>query len=111
VVDSGSGWHFVAEVIDIPDAESCSVDVDGTRVCLVRDGNAFHALADICTHGFAFLSEGYCDVADGVVECPLHGGLFNFRTGAAVGTPADRDAQVYEVKVTDGRVFVKVDAV
>jgi nitrite reductase/ring-hydroxylating ferredoxin subunit len=102
-----SEWHDIGAVDAVPDGEARAFEVAGERLCVVRHGECFFALADLCTHGHAFLSEGYCDVDEGVIECPLHGGLFDLRTGEPKGAPAEKDAPVYQVKVSDGHLFVQ----
>lgn len=46
----------------------------------------YYAVDDVCTHEFAFLSEGYCEA--GVIECPLHQARFDVRTGDPLAPPA-----------------------
>jgi len=75
----------------------------------VIDGQ-YYAVDDICTHEFAFLSEGYCE--NGVIECPLHQARFDVRTGAALGPPASLPICTYRTEVCDGvvRIFVPTNA-
>ena len=55
---------------------------NGLSVALyVVDGEYF-ATADLCTHGQASLSDGFLDGE--LIECPLHQGTFNVKTGAPV---------------------------
>lgn len=102
------GWVDIGPAGDITDGEARSFSVDGTKICVIRRGNEFFALGDLCSHGHAFLSEGYCDTSDCVIECPLHGGLFDIRTGAAVGAPAEKDQPVFEIKVEADRLLLHV---
>jgi nitrite reductase/ring-hydroxylating ferredoxin subunit len=84
------------------------VDIGNLRLCVVHHGDAIHAIDDLCTHGQAFLSEGGFDPHECVVECPLHGGLFDVRTGKACGAPATRATRVYPTHVKDGEVYIDV---
>lgn len=61
------------------------------------------ATDDICTHEFALLSEGWID--GGTIECPLHGGTFEIRTGKAVAPPCTVDLKTYLVR-RDGSVIL-----
>lgn len=61
---------------------------------------------DACTHGPGSLSEG-CLEGD-VIECNFHGGQFNVRTGAAVGSPCLIPVKIYKATVEDGNVFIEV---
>lgn len=104
--DDIATWVDLGPADSVPEGESRAFTAEGSKVCVVAHKGCFYALADLCTHGHAFLSEGYCDVAEGVVECPLHGGLFDFRTGAAVAAPAEKAVARYPVKVEGGRLRI-----
>lgn len=104
-------WVPVAGIDDIsPDTNTLKVMVQGEAVCLYRlDDESIHATADRCSHGNASLSEGYID--DGLIECPLHQGCFDIRTGQAVTAPCKIPVRVYPVKVESDTIFVGADAV
>ncbi len=68
----------------------------------------YFATDGLCTHEAAHLADGF--VMGDIIECPMHNGRFNYRTGEAVETPACIDLQTYPVKVEDGRVLIKVDS-
>lgn len=104
-------WVPVAGIDDIsPDTNTLKVMVQGEAVCLYRlDDESIHATADRCSHGNASLSEGYID--DGLIECPLHQGCFDIRTGQAVTAPCKIPVKVYPVKVESDTIFVSADAV
>jgi naphthalene 1,2-dioxygenase system ferredoxin subunit len=60
------------------------------------DGEIF-ATANRCTHAGARLSEGYLDGF--LIECPLHQGLFDIRTGEVAGPPCIRPVRTYPARV------------
>lgn len=71
------------------------------------EGEIF-SIDNLCTHGNACLTEG---VVEGyLVECPLHAGLVDLRSGKAAGAPITRDSRTYPVKVELGQVLVQIDA-
>jgi len=49
---------------------------------------------------------GYFD--GDVIECPVHQGRFDVRTGRVLGAPASTPLRTYAVKVVDGDVYVEV---
>jgi len=65
-------------------------------------------LDDLCNHGQAFLSEGFCDTEDCVIECPLHGGLFDYRDGSPQGDPVEKPQRNYPVRLEGGRLVVQL---
>jgi 3-phenylpropionate/trans-cinnamate dioxygenase ferredoxin subunit len=67
----------------------------------------YFATDGLCTHERVHLADGF--VLDGIIECPKHGGRFDYRTGEARGAPACVGLRTYAVKVEGGRVKVLVD--
>ena len=65
-------------------------------VCVARIGEEVFAVADICTHSEASLSEG--DISNYKIECWLHGAEFDLRTGDAMTPPAVEALQTFEVR-------------
>ncbi|MGB6103866.1 MAG: non-heme iron oxygenase ferredoxin subunit [Pusillimonas sp.] len=99
-------WVAVANIDDInPDTNTLRVVVDDEPVCLYRlDDGSIHATHDRCTHGNASLADGY--IEDGLIECPLHQGCFDIRTGEAATPPCKVAVKVYPVKVEGDTVYV-----
>lgn len=100
-----AGWRTVARLDEIGD-DPVAVLVEGQEIALYRvDGEVF-ATANLCTHGLARLSDGWLDGP--LIECPLHQGLFDVRTGRCAGAPAEVDLPTYAARVRDGRVEVRI---
>ncbi len=59
-----------------------------------------------CTHGAANLCDGYFDGR--YIECPLHQGLFDARTGEVKARPARRNLLMIKARVRDGIVQILV---
>jgi len=98
-------WQRVASVDALRDGEVIGIDVEGTPVALYRiRHDEIRATDGMCTHAFALLADGW--VEDGTIECPLHQGLFDIRTGKALGAPATEDLRVYPVKVEGDDVLI-----
>ena len=57
------------------------VEVGNDPVALINLDGEFFALHDLCTHEDASLSDG--EVIGDEIECPMHGGAFEIRTGIA----------------------------
>lgn len=82
------------------------LEIDDHRIALYNVEGTIHATANVCTHAFALLSDGWLE--GDTVECPLHGGRFDVVTGKAMGDPVDCDLRVFPVEIEDGvvRVFI-----
>ena len=83
--------------------------VDGQTVLVVRADDEVFAVGNQCTHQGAGLDRGVVKIAGSVktVTCPAHGSTFNLETGKVMRPPATKPVPVYDVKVEDGRVFVR----
>ncbi len=102
------GWTKLCAVDHVPEGEHRAIFIADKRLCAVNDGSTYFVVDDLCTHGVAYLSDGYCDTDDMVVECPLHGGLFCYRSGDPQGKPAEKPVRNYEVRIVDGDVMVQL---
>ncbi len=72
---------------------------------LLRD--EVFATHGVCTHALAFLKDGF--VEGGEVECPLHQGRFDIRSGRALCAPLTRDLPTYAVEMRGDMVWVDLD--
>lgn len=100
-------WVPAVAAADLDVNDAMRLVHQGICIAVYNLGGLFHATSGICTHEHAFLSEGYIDGE--TVECPLHQGLFNIRTGAALSPPVTVGLKVYQTKVEAGQVFVLVE--
>ncbi len=99
-----SKWVKAADAADFADGDVRGVEIGGKDLAIYRVDEAFYATGNICTHAFALLSDGFLD--DCTIECPIHAGRFDIRTGKALGRPVTRDIETYPVKIEDGAVLV-----
>jgi len=107
--DEGSSkWHVVATLDEVDIGQMIARDIADVHVALYNVGGNIFATDNVCTHAYALLTDGWLD--DAVVECPLHGGQFNVRTGEATCTPAEVDLQAYSVRVVEGKIEVLLPA-
>ena len=98
------GWVRACGLEEIAEDRPAHADVCGYPVCLVHTAGAVYALRDECTHESVPLSEG--EVADGAIECWLHGSRFDLATGRALSPPATRPVAVFGVRVNRGEVYI-----
>ena len=98
------GWVRACHLAALGDDEPVHVDIGQCPVCLVRTGGAVYAVRDECTHQSVPLSEG--EVADGAIECWLHGSRFDLATGQVLSPPATRPVTVFGVRTDGEDVFV-----
>ena len=104
MADSSDHFVTVASVEDLKPGEMTYVEVADEPVCLINLDGQFYAISDICTHEEASLSDG--EIVGDEIECPLHGGAFEIRTGAPAAFPVVVPVETFRVRVVDGQVQV-----
>lgn len=83
-----------------------TVEIEGAKILLARDGGAVRAVGATCPHAGGPLAEG---VRNGTrVVCPWHKATFCLRTGAVLEPPAVDPLPRYEARIEDGRVIVQL---
>lgn len=97
-------WIDAAAADVVPEEDVMAVTVAGKEVALYGVDGGVYATDNICTHGHARLCDGFLE--GGEIECPLHQGRFDVRSGKAMCAPLTEDLRTYPVKIENGRVFV-----
>jgi len=110
----------VSKIGELGDGTMEPVNVEGREILLVRLGDKYYAADNRCPHMGGKLSKGKLEGT--VVTCPLHGSQFDLtdghvvrwlkgsglvsRIGKALKSP--RPLDVYNVKVEDDRILIKI---
>jgi|SRR6516164_4351554 nitrite reductase/ring-hydroxylating ferredoxin subunit len=97
-------WMKAANRGDISPGACLGVSVGGHELALFNVDGCIYATSNICTHQFAYLTDGYMEGE--YIECPLHQGRFNVTTGAAAGSPVDKSLRVFPIRVEGESVMV-----
>lgn len=99
-------WRDVIEVTRLEKNWVTRVEV-GTRILALYDTpSGVYASLALCNHGGADLCDGYFD--GHVIECPLHQGAFDVRDGKPVSAPATRPMRMFETRVENGMVQIRM---
>ena len=104
---SEGAWTAVATLDDFAASDAISVDVAGREVALYLVDGSVYATANRCTHGDARLCDGWVEGHE--IECPLHQGRFDVRTGAATAAPAEIALAIWPARLVDGRVELLIE--
>lgn len=94
----------VAGISDIGDGDVIAVSAGDREIALYKIESRIYATDNLCTHGAARLCDGFLEGHS--IECPLHQGCFDVRTGAATRAPADAPLATYSVEVDGNDVYV-----
>ena len=97
-------WRDLIAVARLDRADVTPALLDGRRLAVYDTPDGIHVTSARCSHGGADLCDGYLDGFR--IECPLHQGCFDIRTGKATGRPATRPIRAYACRVVDGMVQI-----
>lgn len=101
-------WTEVAALGDLQDGKPLRVEVKGTPVMVLRQGDEIRAVGATCPHLSGPLDEGTIDGS--TVTCPWHGSVFSLADGALIHGPALTPIAAYEVRVENGQVAIRANA-
>ena len=82
-------------------------EVGDKRLAVFNIAGNFYVTDDECTHAAASLADGLLD--GDTIECAVHFGAFDVRTGAVKAPPCEIALRTYKVVLQDGDVFVDLD--
>ncbi|HKR18722.1 MAG TPA: non-heme iron oxygenase ferredoxin subunit [Stellaceae bacterium] len=99
-------WVTVGKCSAINPGDVLGVTVGDREFALYNLDGEIYATDNLCTHAFALLSQGWLDGE--VIECPLHGGRFEVKTGKGLGPPINDDLKTYKVRVVGDDVQIQL---
>ena len=102
-----SDWIEACATDDIDEEDVMRFDHGGRTFAIYRSADdEYFATDGLCTHEHAHLADGL--VMGDIIECPMHNGRFNYKTGEAKRAPVCVNLKTYAVKVEGGRVFIRL---
>jgi len=99
-------WQHVGETDKMDIEDILRFDHKDKTYCVYKLEDGFYATDGVCTHEAVHLEDGI--VMDGEIECPMHQGIFNIKSGEAISPPACKDLKTYSIKVENDKVYIKI---
>src|SRR5512132_3348882 len=98
----------VARIEDVAPDTAIVARVGDVEVALVNVNGTVFAIDNECTHRGGSLGEGEIntDWSEFAIECPLHGSVFDVRTGEVLKPPAQTPVRTYPVEMDEGLIKV-----
>ena len=103
---TGDNWITVSDLDAVEVGNVIGVRAGELDIALYNIDGQIYATSNICTHAHALLSDGWLE--GGIIECPLHGGRFEVKTGKGLGAPITWDVRTLPVRVQDGVIQVNL---
>ncbi len=103
-----SNWIRACNTNDIELEDLIRFDHNNRTFAIYRSPeNEFFCTDGLCTHEQVHLEDGL--VMGYIIECPMHNGRFDYRTGEVKRAPACENLNTYPVKVENNEVFIRID--
>lgn len=97
-------WLPLIEADFVPDGEVIGVDRPEGSFAIYKVDGVVHVTDNQCTHGNARLCDGFLEGHE--IECPLHQGRFDIRSGAALCAPLTQPLTRYAVQIDNHQVCI-----
>ncbi|MBX2878395.1 MAG: non-heme iron oxygenase ferredoxin subunit [Granulosicoccus sp.] len=95
-------WVTVLEEHELEAGDVTGIVCGNRQIAIYDLPDGLYATSGLCTHAGARLCDGYLDGY--VIECPLHQGGFDIRSGKALYAPVTRGLRTYPVRCVEGKV-------
>jgi nitrite reductase/ring-hydroxylating ferredoxin subunit len=104
-----SEWIRITSVTELREAGGLlGRSIRGIPLAIYEVSGVCFATLDRCTHGEGRLSDGYLEGF--LIECPIHQGLFDVRTGEATRPPCVEPVRTFEVRREGEDLLVSLDS-
>jgi 3-phenylpropionate/trans-cinnamate dioxygenase ferredoxin component len=101
---------FACEQFEIPPngRRAKVIDIEGQSIALLNAGDEVLAFSNICPHEDSpVLGAGFFNAESCTVACPLHGWMYDMRSGKRLDGPGS--IPVFEVRLDGEAVYVALD--
>jgi len=100
------GFKPAAETRELVEGQMKRVLVEEQPLVLLRLDGTIYALGAVCSHYGAPLNKG--TIVDGTIKCPWHASRFALEDGTVVQGPSCAGVPVYDCKVVNDQVQIKL---
>jgi 3-phenylpropionate/trans-cinnamate dioxygenase ferredoxin subunit len=99
-------WRRVGPADSLEEEEVMQFEQGDASYAIYHTIDGFFATDGLCTHEEQHLADGI--VIDNIIECPLHQGRFDVRSGEAKSAPVCVDLKTYPVHIHNGIIFIQL---
>ena len=104
-MSEAENWIRIAALSDVAEGTAIPVETMGLQLAVYHlEGGEICVTDNVCTHAFALLTDGWFE--HGMIECPLHAGQFDVRTGQGQGAPIEEDLKTFKVRVEGDDILI-----
>ena len=81
-------------------------EINGIKLMIANVGGNVYATQRMCSHAESDLVEGNLEGC--VIECAMHGAMFDITDGKVLSLPATSPLKTYPAKIENGMIMVDV---
>lgn len=100
-------WKHVLDSDALEEGQSAEILHAGNVIAIFRHEGALYAIDGICMHQGGPLARG--KLANGTVQCPWHGWMYELRTGNNAVT-CQSMLRTYPIQENDGKIEIDLDS-
>lgn len=104
---SDDNLFFLCKKGDLAPGSAKRVEREDGDIAVYNVEGEFFATEDRCTHGLASLGEG--ELIGEEIECAMHFGSFNVKTGEPMAPPCSIAIKTFKVEIKGDDVFAVVN--
>lgn len=106
-LNSEGNWIFAGTLPDFSDGAVRSMELDGQKIIVSRNGASITCFQNACAHlGFP-IHDG--EVANGIITCPHHGFQYDLASGECLTAP-EVQLQPHAVRIVGSKVEIRISA-
>jgi NADPH-dependent 2,4-dienoyl-CoA reductase/sulfur reductase-like enzyme/nitrite reductase/ring-hydroxylating ferredoxin subunit len=99
-------WKEIIGVVDLKENAPFSTKLGKLEILLIKMDGEIYVYDGQCPHHGAHLKDGV--FLNSVIICSRHTARFNVIDGRSISPPSVKDLKNYNVKIEDGKVYIKV---
>ena len=107
MADTNENWIYVCEADSIEVEDLKRFDHEKDTYCIYRLEDGYYATDGNCTHEEFHLEDGL--VTEDEIECPMHQGIFNIKTGKVIQDPPCDDLKTYPIKIESDKIYIDIE--
>ena len=106
ISEMNKNWIRVCKTSEIDEEDLIRFDYEGRSFCIYHTPDGYFVTDGYCTHEREHLEYGF--VMGHIIECPLHQGRFDIRSGKALGAPVCIDLGTWPLKIEDDEIYIDI---
>lgn len=101
---------ILCQTSDIPEGAAKGFDIDGFKCFAVHKDGAFYLYQNRCPHlgvELEWMPDTFLDTEGELIQCSVHGALFNIDDGFCIGGPCAGDQlKALPFRIADGNLIL-----